>query len=85
MPTLAVSIIAFHCETLELRGDYTARRPLNCQQPIDLKDRGNRKATCERLTLWNQDMRDNSEKEQDVHLGRRGIFYRLLHIPLMNY
>lgn len=30
-PTLAVSIITFHCETLELRRDYKARRPLNCQ------------------------------------------------------
>lgn len=50
MPGLVVSVIAFHCETLELRGDSTASRPLNCQQPIDLKDRANRKETCERLT-----------------------------------
>lgn len=74
MPTLAVSIIVFHCETLALRGDYTVRRPLNCQQLIDLKDRANRKAMCERLTLWNQDTRARSEREQDVHLGRRGDF-----------
>lgn len=67
MPGLVVSVIAFHCETLELRGDSTASRPLNCQQPIDLKDRANRKETCERLTP-----RDCSEREQDVHLGGRG-------------
>lgn len=81
MPTLAVSVITFPCETLELRGDYIASRPLNCQQPIDLKDRANRKAKCECLTPWKRTVRDCLERELDVHLGGAGNSFQAVAYP----
>lgn len=77
----AVCVIAFHPETLAFCGDYTASRPLNCQQPIDLKDRANRKAACEDLTPRNRAVRERSEREQGVHLGEAGVSLQAAAFP----